>query len=115
MAATFEDATDVMFMDCHKNGTTINGQYCVTLQRQSRKAMKTKLVGKPMKNILLHQERPSIHKSLVLKDAVRDCGFELVNQPYSLDLAPYSVTEYEKSQTWKQYDGIISTEDEVFL
>ncbi|XP_052827628.1 histone-lysine N-methyltransferase SETMAR-like [Octopus bimaculoides] len=41
------------------------------------------------KGVLLHQDNAPVHKSVIARAAVNDCGFGLVDHlPYSPDLAP---------------------------
>uniref|UniRef100_A0A3Q0T9I4 Mos1 transposase HTH domain-containing protein n=1 Tax=Amphilophus citrinellus TaxID=61819 RepID=A0A3Q0T9I4_AMPCI len=68
MVSVFWDAKSIVFINYLQKGHTINGEY-------SRG--------------LFHQDDAPAHKSAVAMAAVRDCGFELVDQPpCSPDLAP---------------------------
>ncbi|GLD62679.1 histone-lysine N-methyltransferase SETMAR-like protein [Lates japonicus] len=89
-ASVFWDAKGIhVFIDYLQKGQTINGEYYANLLRQLRKAIKSKRPGKLTKGVLFHQDNAAAHKSVVAMAAVRDCGFELVNDPpYFPDLAP---------------------------
>ena len=65
--------------------------------------------------ILLHQDNAPAHKSVFSMAAVRECGFELVDQPkYFPDLAPsdYFLFPKMKNPTWLGIEAL-STDDVV--
>ena len=63
----------------------MNGKYYANLLKQVRQSIKEKRHGKIRRGIMLHQDNAPVHTS---RNAVRECGYELLPQPYSPDLAP---------------------------
>ena len=87
MAFVYWDAKDIVFIDYHQKGKTMNREYYVKLLRELQQVIKSKQSGKLTKGVLLHQDNAPAHKSLVAMSAVHDCGFELIDHPlYSPDL-----------------------------
>uniref|UniRef100_A0A3Q0S4Q4 Tc1-like transposase DDE domain-containing protein n=1 Tax=Amphilophus citrinellus TaxID=61819 RepID=A0A3Q0S4Q4_AMPCI len=84
-------------------------------------AIKSKRPRKLTKGVLFHQDNAAAHKSVVAMAAVRNCGFELAdNPPYSPDLAPtdyFLFTNLKKHLAGKQYrtnDDVISAVEDFF-
>lgn len=75
----------------------INGEYYANLLRQLQKAMPRKI----SERVLFHQDNAPAHKTLVSMAAMRNCGFELVDDPPdSPDLAP---SDYHLFPNMKKY------------
>jgi len=89
METIFWDSKELLLIDYLPPKTTMNGQYYATLLLKLRDAIKEKRRGMPTQGVgLLHDNAP-IHKSMIAKEAVRDCGFVQLDHPAdSPDLAP---------------------------
>ena len=89
MSTIFWDSKGVIHIDYLPHGTTMNGKYYANLLKQVRQSIKEKRRGKIRRGIMLHQDNAPVHTSRVAKDAVRECGYELLpHPPYSPDPAP---------------------------
>ena len=78
-----------MLIDYLPDKSTINGPYWAVLIGRLRESIKEKRRGKLTKGVLLLHDNAPAHGARVAQAAIRDCGFEqLNNPPYSPDLAP---------------------------
>ena len=83
------DSKGLLLTDYLPSKTTMNGQYYASLLLKLRDAIKEKRRGMPTQGVWLLHDNAPIHKSMIAKEAVRDCIFVQLDHPaYSPDLAP---------------------------
>jgi len=70
----------------------MNGQYYASLLLKLRDAIKQKRQGMLSWEVWLLHDNAPVHKSMIAREAVRDCGFVQLDHPaYSPDLAPSDI------------------------
>ena len=81
--STFPDTNCIVSFQINPHWISNSGLWKVVLETFQRRP------GKLTKRVLFHQDNAPAHKFMVAMAAVRECGFELVDDfPYSPDLAP---------------------------
>jgi histone-lysine N-methyltransferase SETMAR len=87
MASVFWDAEGILFIDYLEKGKTITREYYSNLLTRLDEKIHEKRPSLQRKKIVFHQDNTPAHKSILSMGKLRDLHYELLEQPYSPDLA----------------------------
>ena len=94
MATVFWDSRGVIMLDYKPNKTTITGAYYADIMRKLREAIKQKRRGMLTAGVLLLHDNAPVHKCRVAQAAIRDCRFEQLNHPRTVQTWPPAIIIY---------------------
>ncbi len=80
MATIFWDSSGLLLIEYMPHKATVNGPYYAALMDRLRESIKKKRRGKLAKGMLLLYDNAPAQTARVAQAAIRNCGFEQVNE-----------------------------------
>ena len=81
MFTVFWDVHGALLVHSHARKQTITGAYYANVLKEQRAAMRQKRRGKLRQGVLLLHDNAPVHRSHVVHEAARECGFHQLNHP----------------------------------